>query len=76
MTKQILGRGHESRGLYVLDTLVPRPVACSSALQPFVIHRRLGHPSLSSLKQLYPSFQNVSTLECESCQFAKQSFAL
>ena len=58
MTKQILGRGHESGGLYVLDTPVPRPVPCSSALQPSVIHRRLGHPSLSSLKQLYHSFKN------------------
>ena len=29
MTKQIIGRGRESRGLYILDPVIPRPIACS-----------------------------------------------
>ena len=29
MTKQIIGRGRESRGLYILDPTIPRPIACS-----------------------------------------------
>ena len=68
-TKRIIGRGHESGGLYVLES--PRPVACSSVLSPFEVHCRLGHPSLSSLKKLYPQFNHLSVLDCESCQFAK-----
>ena len=69
--KKIIGRGHESGGLYVLDTPVPRPIACSSISTPFEVHCRLGHPSLSVLQKLYPMFHNVTTLDCESCQFVK-----
>ena len=29
MTKQIIGRGREYKGLYILDHAVRRPVACS-----------------------------------------------
>ena len=29
MTQQIIGRGHEFGGLYILDPTVPRPIACS-----------------------------------------------
>ena len=46
-TKRIIGRGHESRGLYILDTMVPKSVACSGVVTPFELHCRLGHPSLS-----------------------------
>ncbi|EOY08968.1 Uncharacterized protein TCM_024268 [Theobroma cacao] len=70
-TKQIIGKGCESGGLYYLDTQVPRSIACSSVLTPFEVHCRLGHPSLSSLKKLCPQFQNVFSLDCESCPFAK-----
>ena len=35
MTKQIIGRGHESGGLYILDPAVPRPIACSGVTTPF-----------------------------------------
>ena len=28
MTKQIIGRGHESGGLYILDPAVSKPIAC------------------------------------------------
>ena len=38
MTKQIIGRGHEFRGLYILDPAVPRHVASSGATTPFETH--------------------------------------
>lgn len=71
VTKKIIGEGHESAGLYILDTQAPRSTACSSTLSPFEAHCRLGHPSLPLLKKLCPEFHSVSSLECESCQFAK-----
>ena len=52
MTKQIIGRGRESGGLYILDHTVPRPVAYSRVTTPFETHCQLGHPSLSLLKKL------------------------
>ena len=33
-TKQIIGRGRESGGLYILDTKVPKFVACSGVVTP------------------------------------------
>ena len=70
-TRQIIGKGHESGGLYILDTQVPRTIACSSISTPFEEHCRLGHPSLPLLKKLCPQFNKLSSLDCESCQFAK-----
>ena len=46
MTKQIIGRRHKSGGLYILDSIVLRPIACSGVITPFKTHCRLGHPSL------------------------------
>ena len=54
MTKQIIGRGRESRGLYILDLVVSKPIACSGVTTPFETHCRLGHPSLPLLKKLCP----------------------
>ena len=71
MTKQIIGKGHESGGLYILDSIVPRPIACSGVSTPFGTHRRLGHSSLPLLKQLCPQFSSLLSLDYESCQFAK-----
>ena len=71
VTKQIIGKGHVSGGLYILDAWVPQSVACSSVVSPFEAHCRLGHPSLPVLKKLCPQFHKVSLLECESCHFAK-----
>ena len=71
MTKQIIGRGRESRSLYILDLAVPRPIACSGVTTPFETYCRLGHPSLPLLKKLCPQFSSLSSLDCESCQFAK-----
>ena len=52
MSKQIIGRERESRGLYILDHAVPRLVAYSGITTPFETHCRLGHPSLPLLKKL------------------------
>ncbi|KAK2966742.1 hypothetical protein RJ640_001066 [Escallonia rubra] len=40
-------------------------------LSPFEAHRRLGHPSLSVWKKLCPQFHDISSVDCESCHFAK-----
>ena len=71
MIKRIIGRGRKCGGLYILETEVPKSVACSRVITPFKLHSRLGHPSLSLLKKLYPLFYSLSSLNCESCQYAK-----
>ena len=45
MTKEIIGRGREFGGLYILDPAIPRPIACSEVTTPFETHCKLGHPS-------------------------------
>ena len=70
-TKRVIGKGRESEGLYILETKVSTPVACSGVVTPFELHCRLGHPYLSLLKKLYPLFSSLSPLNCESCQYAK-----
>ena len=71
MTKQTFGKGHVSYRLYILDEWVPRPVACVSTASPVEAHCRLGHPSLPVLKKLCPQFDNLPSLDCESCHFVK-----
>ena len=51
MTKQIIGKGRESGGLYILDPTTLRLVACFGVTTPFETHCRLGHPSLPLLKK-------------------------
>ena len=70
-TKRVIGRGREFGGLYILKTDVPTPIACSRVVTSFELHCRLGHPSYSLLKKLHPQFSNLSSLNCESCQYAK-----
>ena len=48
-----------------------KSVACSGVVTPFELHNRLGHPSLSLLKKLYPQLSSLSSLNSESCQYAK-----
>ena len=62
-TKWIIGRRRESRGLYILDTEVPKSIACSRVVTPFELHCRLSHPPLSLLKKLYPQFSSLSSLD-------------
>ena len=68
LKKRIIGRGRESWGLYILETEVLKSVACSGVVTLFELHCRLGHPSLSVLKKLYPQFSSLSSLKCKSCQ--------
>ena len=75
-TKRIIGRGHESGGLYILETEVPKSVACFGVVTPFELHCRLGHPSLPLLKKLYPQFSSLSSLNYESYQYASSPFEL
>ena len=69
--KRIISRGRESRGLYIIKTGASKSVACSGVVTPFELHYRLGHPSLPLLKKLYPQFPSLSSMNCESCQYAK-----
>ena len=71
MTNQIIGRGRESRGLYILDLAVPRLVACFGITTPFETHCQFGYSSLQLLKKLCPQFSRLLSLDCESYQFAK-----
>ena len=71
MTKQIIGRGRESGGLYILDPIVLRSIAGSGVTTPFETHCRLGHLSLPLLKKSCLQFSSLLSLDCESCQFAK-----
>ncbi|MCR2848058.1 GAG-pre-integrase domain-containing protein, partial [Weizmannia coagulans] len=64
VTKRTIGRGRESGGLYILDHSPSNAVACLGVTSPFELHCRLGHPSLSLLKRLYPQFSSLSTLAC------------
>ena len=58
-TKRIIGRGREFGDLYMLETKVPKSVACSKVVTPFELHCRPGHPSLSMLKKLYPQLSSL-----------------
>ena len=60
LTKQVIGRGQESEGLYILDPELPKPIASSGIASPHKVHCRLGHPSLSLLKKLFPQFSSMS----------------
>ena len=70
-TKQIIGKGHEFGGLCILETEVSKSIACPGVVTPFELHCRLGHPSFSMLKKLYPQFSSISLLNCLLCQNAK-----
>ena len=54
MTKQIIGRGRESRGLYILDPTVPRPIACSRVTTPFET-LSVGSSFVAIIKEIVPS---------------------
>ncbi|KAH6759971.1 hypothetical protein C2S51_016920 [Perilla frutescens var. frutescens] len=60
-TKKIISKGRRSADLYLLDTQLPKPVACTSSATPFDVHCRLGHPSLSVLRKLCPQFSSLSS---------------
>ena len=68
LTKRVIGRGQEARGLYILDPQLSKPIACYRIASPHEVHCRLGHQALSLLKKLFPQFSSPSSLNCESCQ--------
>lgn len=59
-TGQKIGARHESQGLYHLTSSNSFP-ACSVTDPPDLIHKRLGHPSLSKLQKKVPSLSSLST---------------
>lgn len=71
MTKKIIGRGHELEGLYIFYHQIPTVVACSGVTSSFEVYCRLGYPSLFVLKKSCPEFRFLSSLNCDSCLFAK-----
>nr|XP_009802348.1 PREDICTED: uncharacterized protein LOC104247899 [Nicotiana sylvestris] len=69
-----IGTSRESEGLYYLNSLSPS-TTCLVTDPPDVIHRRLGHPSLSKIQKMVPSLSNLSILDCESCHLGKHTRA-
>ncbi|XP_059295583.1 uncharacterized protein LOC132048919 [Lycium ferocissimum] len=67
----IIGKGHVFDRLYILDEYEPRVATYPGVVSLFEAHCRFGHPSLPMLKKLCPQFQSISSLDYESCQFAK-----
>ncbi|KAF3647154.1 Isoamyl acetate-hydrolyzing esterase 1 -like protein [Capsicum annuum] len=65
-TGQTIGIGHESQGLYHL-TASNSFTACSATDPPNLIHKHLGHPSLSKLQKMVPSLSSLSTLDWYRC---------
>jgi hypothetical protein len=71
-TRNIIGRGEACGGLYVFDNVPSKSTSCSSVTSSAIqLHCQLGHPSLPLFKKLCPQFSSLSTLHCESCQYAK-----
>lgn len=60
-TGQLIGVGHESRGLYYLE--MSSSVSCFMSLSPKLLHDRLGHPHLSKLKKMVPSLNKLQVLK-------------
>nr|GEU79651.1 copia protein [Tanacetum cinerariifolium] len=70
-TKKIIGRGRKCDGLYVFEPEVSKSLVRLSSSSPFEAHFRLGRPSLQSLKKLCHEYSRLSSLNCDSCEFAK-----
>ena len=71
-TGKTIGVGHESQGLFHLRSPLCS-TTCTSMAAPFLLHSRLGHPSLSKFRKLVPHFSSLSSFECESCQLRKHT---
>ena len=70
-TKRVIGKGRKSGVLYILNTEVPKSVACFGVVTSFELHCCLGHPSFSLLKKVHHHISSLSSLNCESCQYDK-----
>ncbi|XP_047249961.1 DNA repair protein XRCC2 homolog isoform X3 [Capsicum annuum] len=73
-TGQTIGAGHESRGRYHFISSNSF-TTCSVIDPPNLIHKRLGHSSLSKLQKMVPSLSSLSTLDRELCQLGKHTRA-
>ncbi|XP_049366655.1 uncharacterized protein LOC125831528 [Solanum verrucosum] len=62
-TGQMIGKGHESQGLYLLSIPTPH-VAFTSTVSSELLHSQLSHPSLLKLQKMVPSLSSLSLLEC------------
>ena len=71
-TGRTIGIERESQGLYHLSSASSSTV-CTSTDEPLLIHRRLGHPNISKLRNMVSRFSRLSSLECESCQLGKHT---
>jgi len=49
---QLIGKGHQSMGLYCLGTRLL--MSCLSSLSPKLLYDHMGHPHLSKLKRMIP----------------------
>nr|GEZ36148.1 putative 3,4-dihydroxy-2-butanone kinase isoform X1 [Tanacetum cinerariifolium] len=58
--------------LYVFEPEVSKPLVGLSSSSPFEAHCRLGHTSLQNLKKLCPEYSHLSSLSCDSYEFAKR----
>ena len=74
-TRKTISIGHESQGLFHLSSPLCS-TACTSTEAPFLLHSRLGHPSLSKFRKLVPHFSSLSSLAFESCQLGKHTRVL
>ncbi|KAF3771566.1 hypothetical protein EJ110_NYTH60163 [Nymphaea thermarum] len=73
-TGKTIGGGHEREGLYFLST--PVNVAASSFTSkptPLQWHLRLGHPSVSKLRRMFPDIPASEFFLCEACQLGKHT---
>ena len=71
-TGKMIGIGHESQGLFHLNSPL-YSTACTSMEAPLLLHSRLGHPNFSKFRKFVPHFSGLSLLECESCQLRKHT---
>lgn len=72
-TKRIIGKRHESDGLYYLDSHKSSTV-CSVSNSPNLIHKRLGYPRVSKLQKIVPVLSKLSKLDCESRKHTQATF--
>ena len=80
LTREIIGRGTKREGLYYMDDFnlgsvnTMRRSLITRENQIWLWHYRLGHPSFSYMKYLFPELflnLNYSDFKCETCILAK-----
>ena len=75
-TGTIVGCGTERGGLYYVDEIAQQSTTLlthgSTTRKAWLLHRRLGHPSIGYLKLMFPKLASgVHSLDCETCHLAK-----